>query len=107
MYFVNYITGFCFKGQGRSEPVPIKVKCDREGLGLATKRKEQLEEINKFREIVKRKHQKLQGNFMQRMSDKFSVKETEKDLEKCQKVCEELDGRAVSRFNFTHKMPSL
>ncbi|XP_029642886.1 G patch domain-containing protein 11 isoform X3 [Octopus sinensis] len=82
------------EGQGRSEPVPIKVKCDREGLGLATKRKEQLAEINKFQEMVKRKHQKLQGNFMQRMSDKFSVKEIEKDLEKCQKVCDELDGRA-------------
>ncbi|XP_014779973.1 G patch domain-containing protein 11 isoform X1 [Octopus bimaculoides] len=82
------------EGQGRSEPVPIKVKCNREGLGLATKRKEQLAEINKFQEMVKRKNQKLQGNFMQRMSDKFSVKEIEKDLEKSQKVCDELDGRA-------------
>ncbi|GAB1599848.1 G patch domain-containing protein 11-like isoform X1 [Argonauta hians] len=82
------------QGQGRSEPVPITIKGNREGLGLASKRKEQSAEINKYQQMMKQKRQKMQGNFMQRMSDKFSVKEVEKDLEKSQRVCDELDGKA-------------
>ena len=78
----------------------ITVKNNREGLGLDSERKIKQEEMSQMRAKMMHKRQKVyhqqQSGFKQRMNEKFTEREVEKDLAKSQRICDELDGKAVS-----------
>ncbi|XP_078000706.1 G patch domain-containing protein 11-like [Glandiceps talaboti] len=80
---------------GRSEPVPVEIKTGRGGLGRDTALKRQQEFLAKHREDYQRKRIKQEeedrGDFRQRMRNKFAERETESDLHKSRKACEQLD----------------
>ncbi|KAL5287105.1 GPATCH11 family protein [Megaselia abdita] len=81
--------------EGIKEPIGIKIKENRSGLGLEAKRKEDEEKKKRFREqILKRKHQNTQNteqDFKKRMIEKMESRKTEGCFKKCQKVCKSLD----------------
>ncbi|XP_038073145.1 G patch domain-containing protein 11-like [Patiria miniata] len=83
------------KESGRSEPIPVEIKTGRGGLGRETEIKDQQERRRlQYQQAVKHRAAReleYRQDFMQRMSNKFSDKETEKDLDKSQKACEHLD----------------
>ncbi|XP_063957942.1 G patch domain-containing protein 11-like [Lytechinus pictus] len=82
-------------GSGRAEPVGIEIKTGRGGLGQESELKRKQEEMAKMREVMVHKRAKMEvyhkGNFLQKMSERFSEKEVEKDLNSSQKACAHLD----------------
>ncbi|XP_070576474.1 G patch domain-containing protein 11-like [Ptychodera flava] len=80
---------------GRSEPVPLEIKTGRGGLGRETAVKRQQAVSERLQQELMRKRMKREeldrGDFLQRMSEKFADRETEKDLHKSRKACEQLD----------------
>lgn len=89
-------------GVGRTEPVSVEVKTGRGGLGQETEQKRKKEERHQMYRNRNAKRQKTEmerkQTFVQRMNDKFSIKNIEKDLYKSQKVCEQLDSQLVSKI---------
>ncbi|XP_019626028.1 PREDICTED: G patch domain-containing protein 11-like [Branchiostoma belcheri] len=83
-------------GKGRAEPVPLEVKADRTGMGLANEQKRKADEMNKMRQEMQRKRQRMEelerGDFTLRMKSRFTEREVQRDLYKSQKVCEQLDS---------------
>ena len=84
------------KGEGRSEPVPIQLKSNRFGFGKESSDKEKLNARKKLKLIVAEKKLKLeliqQQDFRSRMSKKFNLQQTERDLGKSQTTCYQLDS---------------
>ena len=93
---------YFFKGQGRSEPVPVEIKLGRGGLGRDTEIKRKQEhriEMSRNRAFKRQKMEsKHKQDFMHRQNTKFAEKNVEKDLYKSQKVCEQLDSQSVGNF---------
>ncbi|XP_074647165.1 G patch domain-containing protein 11-like [Tubulanus polymorphus] len=81
--------------EGRSEPIPIKVKIGRDGLGRDTDlklRQDRKQAASKSRQIQRaNKEHELRNNFQQRISGNRAEKEIKKDLYMSQRVCEQLD----------------
>lgn len=69
---------------------------------MDSERKQRQEEMSQMRAKMMHKRQKVyhqqQSGFQQRMCEKFTEREFETDLAKSQRVCDELDGKAVSIF---------
>ena len=84
------------KGEGRAEPVPIEVKPNRFGFGKESSDKEKLNARKKLMKIVSEKKLKLESiqrqDFRSRMSKKYSMQQTERDVIKSQNVCFQLDS---------------
>ncbi|XP_071962924.1 G patch domain-containing protein 11-like [Antedon mediterranea] len=82
-------------GTGRKEPVPIEIKTGRGGLGRETQMKKQKQDVELFREQMRKNRMQNQerskGEFLQRVREKRVNKEVEKDFYKSQNVCEQLD----------------
>nr|WHI95064.1 G patch domain-containing protein 11 [Pinctada fucata] len=83
------------KGEGRSEPVPIEIHAGRGGLGRDSGLKRRAESVNAARQDALKKRLKLDSQrkdkFLQRMSEKYTGQQTDRDLVKSQKVCLQLD----------------
>lgn len=82
--------------KGLEEPIKVKVKADRGGLGreelihekIAAKEKKKLEiKVWKERETAR-----LTEEYRQRMRDKVVMKQLSGDLRKSQRICEQLDS---------------
>ncbi|XP_033101183.1 G patch domain-containing protein 11-like [Anneissia japonica] len=82
-------------GTGRKEPVPIAIKTDRGGLGREAQVKKQKQEVEQFRERMRKNRmqnqEKNKGEFLQRVREKQVNRGAEKDFYQSQKVCEQLD----------------
>ncbi|KAK3085012.1 hypothetical protein FSP39_022853 [Pinctada imbricata] len=87
------------KGEGRSEPVPIEIRAGRSGLGRDSELKRRAESVNAARQDALKKRLKLDSQrkdkFLQRMSEKYTGQQTDRDLVKSQKVCLQLDQQQV------------
>ncbi len=79
---------------GRTEPIPIEVKADREGLGRSQRRKELYEE--KLKEL--RSNSVSTSEFRSRMMEMKAQRQMEADLRKSQKICENLDRENVRKI---------
>ncbi|XP_052261842.1 G patch domain-containing protein 11-like isoform X2 [Dreissena polymorpha] len=84
-------------GVGRLEPVPVEVKTGRGGLGQEEEQKRKKVERTLMYQNLRAKQQKMEGEikqtFMRRLNEKISNKNVERDFNKCQKVCEQLDSQ--------------
>ncbi|XP_065202472.1 G patch domain-containing protein 11 [Planococcus citri] len=72
---------------GRTEPIPINLKADREGLGRTQMKKEIIEK--KLKEF--RPDNISTTEYRSRLTGKVVQKQTESDFRKSQKICETLD----------------
>ncbi|XP_066281478.1 G patch domain-containing protein 11-like isoform X1 [Branchiostoma lanceolatum] len=83
-------------GKGRAEPVPLQMKSDRTGMGLANEQKRKADEMNKMRQEMQIKRKRMEelerGDFALRMKSRFAEREVQRDLYKSQMVCEQLDS---------------
>ncbi|XP_035216880.1 G patch domain-containing protein 11-like [Stegodyphus dumicola] len=82
-------------GAGLSEPIKVKIKTDRGGLGSEEEIRMKIEEREKRRAEIKVYKQQetelLTKEFVERMRNKIFYKHLMSDLRKSQKVCEQLD----------------
>jgi len=71
------------KGEGRAEPVPIRLKSNRFGFGKESSDKEKLNARKRLKMIVAEKKLKFEHiqrqDFRSRMSKKFNLQQTERD----------------------------
>ena len=84
------------KGDGRFEPVPIVLKGNRFGFGKESRDKDRIEARKKLLKIVAEKTKKLEqirrNDFRARMSQKYTMQQTERDFQKSQNACHQLDS---------------
>lgn len=84
-------------GAGRVEPVPLNIKTDREGLGMEQLKKRKAEENlqNERRKVQLRQEMESKSldDFRQRKREEKEKQQTEGDLRKSQRVCEQLDSQ--------------
>uniref|UniRef100_A0A0B6Z892 G patch domain-containing protein 11 n=1 Tax=Arion vulgaris TaxID=1028688 RepID=A0A0B6Z892_9EUPU len=82
-------------GTGRVEPVSIELKSGRSGLGRDSEMKRKATEMNNMRAVMAVKRRKAdesrKDTFMDRLKERFSYKNLEKDLRTAQKACLQLD----------------
>ncbi|KAL1132043.1 hypothetical protein AAG570_011651 [Ranatra chinensis] len=80
-------------GEGRLEPVPIKLKNDRVGLGRETV----IREISQMMASMKEKRMESCSteNYRAWRREQFTEKQNFKDLSKSQRICFELDTKLV------------
>lgn len=74
--------------KGPTEPIPIEIKTDREGLGRSQARKEVYE--MKLKEI--RSNTVSPNEYRSRITEKVILKQIEGDLRKSQRMCERFDS---------------
>ncbi|XP_076830208.1 G patch domain-containing protein 11 [Brachyhypopomus gauderio] len=83
------------EGAGRVEPIPLSIKTDRGGIGMMELKKRKAEEkLENYRKKEKMKHQienKSFEDFRERMRTEKDKHQTEQDLRKSQRACEQLD----------------
>ncbi len=86
------------------EPIPIQIKTDREGLGVAEERKRKLIEIEEMRKKLNEKKQESekdnQKNYLDSKRFKFQLRKTYYNLNKCQRICFQLDSTERVRMIF-------
>ena len=97
--FVYLMVHVSYAGEGRSEPIPLEIKTGRGGLGQDTDLKRKTQEMQRMRDAMAAKRQRvtetLQSDFKCRVTEKMKERETESDLNKSQKVCQHLDIEQV------------
>lgn len=85
-----------FSEKGPTEPIPIEIKTDREGLGRSQARKEVYE--MKLKEI--RSNTVSPNEYRSRITEKVILKQIEGDLRKSQRMCERFDSDNVRKVNY-------
>ncbi|XP_036430648.1 G patch domain-containing protein 11 [Colossoma macropomum] len=84
------------QGAGRVEPIPLNIKTDRGGIGMEElKKRKAEEELENFRKKVQVKQQmekKSLEDFRDRKKTEREKRQTEGDLRKSQRACEQLDS---------------
>lgn len=83
-----------FVGVGRSEPIPIEIKTNREGLGVKAQIQEMLAEKEKKWKAAQESAPTL-DDFRSRIIDEANEKQARVDLYKSQKSCYSLDFAMV------------
>ncbi|XP_062502514.1 G patch domain-containing protein 11-like [Corticium candelabrum] len=90
----NILIALLCVGQGRTEPVPVEVKNNRQGVGTVRRPKHKLT-LRAVSTVSAAKQARVETeerrDFRQRMSDKFALVGTLQDLAKSQRVCYQLD----------------
>ncbi|XP_026133587.1 G patch domain-containing protein 11 [Carassius auratus] len=85
------------QGAGRVEPVPLNIKTDRGGIGMEELKKRKAdEELQNYRRKVQMKQQgekKSIEDFRVRKRTEREERQTQGDLWKSQKACEQLDSQ--------------
>nr|XP_023652099.1 G patch domain-containing protein 11 [Paramormyrops kingsleyae] len=85
------------EGAGRVEPIPLNIKTDRGGIGMEAVQKRKAEEkLEQNRQKVRIKQQvekQSLEDFRLRMRSEREQRQTEGDLRKSQRVCEQLDNQ--------------
>ena len=78
------------------EPIPIQIKTDREGLGVAEERKRKLFEIEEMRKRLNERKQHSEKdnekNYLDSKRSRFQLRKTYYNLNKCQRICFQLDS---------------
>ncbi|XP_056088623.1 G patch domain-containing protein 11 isoform X2 [Rhinichthys klamathensis goyatoka] len=85
------------QGAGRVEPVPLNIKTDRGGIGMEELKKRKAdEELQNYRRKVQMKQhveKKSLEDFRVRMRTEREERQTQSDLWKSQRACEQLDSQ--------------
>ncbi|KAI4873415.1 hypothetical protein NFI96_016663 [Prochilodus magdalenae] len=85
------------EGAGRVEPIPLNIKTDRGGIGMEELKKRKAEEkLENYRKKVQVKQQmekKYLEDFRGRKKTEREKQQTEGDLRKSQRACEQLDSQ--------------
>ncbi|XP_077073463.1 G patch domain-containing protein 11 [Siphateles boraxobius] len=85
------------RGAGRVEPVPLNIKTDRGGIGMEELKKRKAdEELQNYRRKVQMKQnveKKSLEDFRVRMRTEREERQTQGDLWKSQRACEQLDSQ--------------
>lgn len=84
--------------RGLEEPIKVKIKADRGGLGREQLIREKIAQREKKKVEIKvwkeKETAKLTEEYRQRMRDKVVMKQVSSDLRKSQRVCEQLDSES-------------
>ncbi|KAJ8412775.1 hypothetical protein AAFF_G00117260 [Aldrovandia affinis] len=84
-------------GAGRVEPIPLNIKTDRGGIGIEEVKKRKAEEkLEHYRRKVRVKQQvetQSLEDYRARMRTEREERQTEGDLRRSQRACEQLDGQ--------------
>lgn len=83
-------SGLGKSGSGRTEPVPVKLKNDRQGLGRTEALKEIAQMKANFKKEVRNKLMNVE-NYRSHLAEKAAEKRAIIDLGKSQRVCKQLD----------------
>ncbi|XP_062375441.1 G patch domain-containing protein 11 [Sardina pilchardus] len=85
------------KGAGRVEPIPMNIKTDRGGVGMEeVKKRKAEEELQHYRQKVRVKQQvekQSLEDFRVRKRTEREERQTEGDLRRSQRACEQLDSQ--------------
>ncbi|KAL6486792.1 hypothetical protein MHYP_G00034180 [Metynnis hypsauchen] len=85
------------EGSGQVEPIPLNIKTDRGGIGMEEfKKRKAEEEMESFRKKVQVKQlmeKKSLEDFRDRKKTEREKRQTEGDLRKSQRACEQLDSQ--------------
>ncbi|XP_076142654.1 G patch domain-containing protein 11 [Alosa pseudoharengus] len=85
------------KGAGRVEPIPLNIKTDRGGVGMEeVKKRKAEEELQHYRQKVRVKQQvekQSLEDFRVRKRTEREERQTEGDLRRSQRACEQLDSQ--------------
>ncbi|XP_066536019.1 G patch domain-containing protein 11 isoform X2 [Hoplias malabaricus] len=83
------------EGAGRIEPIPLKVKTDKGGIGMEELKKrkaeEKLENYHRKLQVKKQTEKKSLDEFRDRKKTEREKRQIEGDLRKSQRACEQLD----------------
>ncbi|KAJ8360049.1 hypothetical protein SKAU_G00165740 [Synaphobranchus kaupii] len=84
-------------GAGRVEPIPLNIKTDRGGIGIEEVKKRKAEEkLEHYRRKVQvKRHAEKQSleNYRARMRTEKDERQSEGDLRRSQRACEQLDSQ--------------
>lgn len=101
LHVVANIELFIFlTGEGRVDPITVKVKADRQGLGRDSALQEILRLKKKNRAEAKEKQVSVE-EYQARKAEEHAERKALSELLKCQRVCWELDSKEVKILHYS------